>query len=104
MRKAALILACLASSSCASVPRSPALPPTLTPARPQVGACQLPRVADACRFRPQLVDLSLDDQLAFIANCAVIAGEALRDCDAKKRVLEEWFDAGEPPADLSKTR
>ncbi len=47
-----------------------------------------------CTLRPELVNLPLEDQLAFIRGCHEADAAAYQACWINKDRLSEWIDAG----------
>lgn len=67
------------------------MPPRAKPVQ-ALQACRTQSVVEACRFRPEFVNLELADQLAMIGNCVEVTGAVLWDCSAKRDRLAEYIE------------
>lgn len=58
-----------------------------------LAACRTQSAVDACKFRSEFGNLTLDDQLGMIRNCIEVTGAVLWECSGKQARLAEYIDA-----------
>lgn len=94
LKACAIVLCCLTLSACASRPSCPEIPATPPRAQPveAMGPSSPQSVLEACRFRPQFSNLTLDEQGAMLRNCFEVLGPAYREEARKRSRLVEWIN------------